>query len=93
LFNLIFAHAHVLGHPIGSNNSVAPTVDAIKVARVTGKGNRNVAQIIGLAGKVNITGVSFTDVDIEANSGFNCEFTSGTAHNVTPAPCKELTPN
>jgi hypothetical protein len=84
--------SHCEGHPIGANLSAAPTVDSIKVARVTGTGNGKVADIEGLA-RVIITGISFTDVDIGATLGFNCEFASGTAHNVTPTPCKQLTPN
>ena len=87
-------NAHYGGHPIGANTSVAPTVDSIKVARVTGSNNGKVADIEGLDQVVRImTGISFTDVHTEATDGFTCEYASGVAHNTPPAPCKELTPN
>ena len=84
-------NAHYRGHPIGANVSVAPVVEDINVQRVTGSENNLVADIEGLS-EVIIKGVVFKDVQIGAQTGFKCSFTTGTAHNVTPAPCKELTP-
>eukprot|EP00935_MAST-01C_sp_MAST-1C-sp1_P002161 g2161.t1 len=82
-------NAHYGGHPVGANTSVAPAVRGISVKRVSGNGNGQVADIEGLPQAV-IQDVSFDDVDIGAKVGFKCEYTSGSSHNVTPAPCKEL---
>lgn len=75
-----------------TNYSYMPMIDGFTIERVTGYGIGTPGSLLGMANDT-ISGISLRDVDLGATrAGWQCANVTGTASNVTPAPCSLLQP-
>lgn len=72
-------------------NPPPPVVDNIRYRNIQGGGNLAAFDLEGL-GDQPITRVSLDNVHIQSVAGFKCANVSGTAVDVAPKPCSQLTP-